>query len=121
VLESPQALYKICRVYIKEDIFYSDQGPILKGKCQKWPPKINIFPPATALCCLTCPELLLYKWQYQPPFSSPHATFLLLSGSALEKGPPWMHSFPSSLLGLAVSMAELPSAYPMAPRQPPCS
>jgi hypothetical protein len=51
-------MYKICRVYIKEDIFYSDQGPIPKGKCQKRLSKVALPSPTTRLTCL---ELCSYR------------------------------------------------------------
>jgi hypothetical protein len=51
VSESPQVLYKICRVYIKEDMLCSDQGLIPKGKCQKWAPKVALPSPASRLTC----------------------------------------------------------------------
>jgi hypothetical protein len=47
VLESPQVLYLICRVYIKEQILCSDPGSISKEKCQKWASKVAL-PPAAA-------------------------------------------------------------------------
>jgi hypothetical protein len=39
VPESPQALYNICRVYIKEDISYSDRDPNPNRRRQKCPSK----------------------------------------------------------------------------------
>jgi hypothetical protein len=64
VPESPQVLYKICIVYIKEDILCSDQGSIPKGKCQKWAPKVALPSPASRL---TCAELC------RPPPTPPMA------------------------------------------------
>jgi hypothetical protein len=57
VLESPQVLYKICRVYIKEDISYSNLYPIPRGKRRKGAPKVALPSPATCWCSLTYPEL----------------------------------------------------------------
>jgi hypothetical protein len=85
VPESPQALYKICRVYMKEDIFYSDQGPIPKGKRQKWPPNVDIFPSATAHCHLTCPALCSINGSPPSPFSHTPLPSLLCSA---EQGAP---------------------------------
>jgi hypothetical protein len=49
----------------------SNQDPIPSRKYQNTLSKVVTVAPATALCCLTCPELLLYKWQHQPSSSSP--------------------------------------------------
>jgi hypothetical protein len=49
VLESPQVMYTICRLYIKKDILCSNQGPIPKGKCQKHPSKVALPSPASRL------------------------------------------------------------------------
>jgi hypothetical protein len=57
VLESPQVLYKICRVYIKEDISYSNLDPIPRGKRRKGAPKVALPSPTTCWCSLTYPEL----------------------------------------------------------------
>jgi hypothetical protein len=85
VPESPQVLYNIFRVYIKEDIFYSDQGLIPKGKRQKWPPNVDIFPPATAHFHLTCPELCSINGSPSSPFSHTPLPSLLCSA---EQGTP---------------------------------
>jgi hypothetical protein len=50
VPESSQVLYKICRVYIKEDIFYSDQGPILSTNSKKRAAKVAMPPVAAGWC-----------------------------------------------------------------------
>jgi hypothetical protein len=83
VPESPQSLYTIYRVYIKEDISCSGQGPIPRGRRQKWPPNVHTFPPATCWCSLTCAELCSTNGSTS---SSPLPTplFLLPSGSAQE-------------------------------------
>jgi hypothetical protein len=60
VLESPQVLYMICRVYIKEDILCSNLDPIPRGKRQKRPPNVGPITSTTAHSCLTCPELPLH-------------------------------------------------------------
>jgi hypothetical protein len=54
--ESPQALYKICRVYIKEDISCSNLGPIPNRKGRKLPPIVSTATSATCWYSLTCPE-----------------------------------------------------------------
>ena len=51
MLESPQSLYTICRLYIKEDILCSDQGSIPKEKCQTHPFKVALSSPASMLTC----------------------------------------------------------------------
>ena len=66
--ESTQSLYTICRVYIKEQIFCSDPGPIPNRKGRKLPPNAGTVTPATCWCSLPCPELQLNKWQ--PTLSS---------------------------------------------------
>jgi hypothetical protein len=77
MLESPQVLYTICRVYIKEDILCSDQGSIPKGKCQNWASKVVLPSPASRLSCAElcsmppmstngCSERL-FKWQTTCP------------------------------------------------------
>jgi hypothetical protein len=57
VLESPQVLYTICRIYIKEQIFCSDPDPIPNKKGRKLPPNAGTVTPATCWCSLPCPEL----------------------------------------------------------------
>jgi hypothetical protein len=51
VLKSPQVLYTICRVYIKEQIFCSDPGSIPKGKYQNWTSKVILPSHASRLIC----------------------------------------------------------------------
>jgi hypothetical protein len=60
VPESPQSLYIICRLYIKEDILCSNQDPNPNRKGQKRPPNVGPVTPATSHCCLTCPKLSLH-------------------------------------------------------------
>jgi hypothetical protein len=84
VPESPQSLYKICRVYIKEYILCSNLDPILRGKRRKLPPNVDTITPATALCCLTYPDLLLYKWQQSALSFLPHAVLPLPHSSSKE-------------------------------------
>jgi hypothetical protein len=113
VPESPQSLYTIYRVYIKEDISCSGQGPIPRGRPKKWPPNIHTFPPATCWCSLTCAELCSINGSTS---SSPLPTplFLLPSGSAQEHHlPPWLPS----------PQQHLPRGCPMlrAPPMAPCS
>ena len=73
ILESPQVLYTIYRVYIKEQIFCSDPGPIPNRKCQNWASKVVLPSPASRLSCAElcsmppmstndCSERL-FKWQ----------------------------------------------------------
>jgi hypothetical protein len=52
VPESPQSLYTICRLYIKEDILCSNQDPNPNRKGQKRPPNVGSVTPATAHCSL---------------------------------------------------------------------
>jgi hypothetical protein len=64
-------LYKIYRVYIKEDTFYSNLDPIPSRKRQKWPPNVDTFAPATCWCSLTCPEFGSINGSPLPPSSPP--------------------------------------------------
>jgi hypothetical protein len=117
VPESHQSLYKICRVYIKEDISCSGQGPIPRGRRQKWSPNVDTFPPATYWCSLTYTELCSINGSTS---SSPLPTplFLLPSGSAQEHpllpmaslspatSSPWTPPTPSSSHGALLHVAE---------------
>jgi hypothetical protein len=105
VPESTQVLYKICRVYIKEDILCSNQDPIPSRKCQNTLPKVVTFAPATAHCCLTCPELCSINGSTHPsPFSVTPSPQLGLSFTlALGRSSPMAgpHLQPLLLLELA--------------------
>jgi hypothetical protein len=57
VPESPQSLYTICRLYIKEDILCSNQDPIPSRKCQNTSSKVVTVAPATCCSLLTFLEL----------------------------------------------------------------
>jgi hypothetical protein len=69
----------ICRLYIKEDILYSNQGSIPKAKCQNTPPKVAL-PPLSPAAAVWHIQSLLYN--YSPPLSSPMA----IPPSPLEHG-----------------------------------
>jgi hypothetical protein len=77
MLESPQVLYTICRVYIKEQIFCSDLGPIPNRKGRKLPPNAGTITPATCWCSLPCPELGSINGSTSPSPFLPHAISLL--------------------------------------------
>jgi hypothetical protein len=96
VLESPQVMYKICRVYIKEDISYSNLDPIPRGKRRKWAPKVALPSPAICWCSLTCPELGTINGSPPSPFPSLFwlsRELLLLPHGALPQ--PWPSPLPA--------------------------
>jgi hypothetical protein len=90
VLESPLVLYKICRVYIKEDISYSNLDPIPRGKQRKWAPKVALPSPTTCWCSLTCPELGSINGSSLSPFShTPLPSRLCSAEQGAPPSSPW--------------------------------
>jgi hypothetical protein len=117
--ESPPVMYKICRVYIKEDILCSDQGLIPKGKRQKWPPNVDIFPPATIHCHLTCPDLCSINGSPPSPFS--HTPLPSLLCSAEQGAPPPSPRCPLPPLSLSSTGSSLPWLQRPSPAASCCS
>jgi hypothetical protein len=123
VLKSPQVLYTICRVYIKEQIFCSDPGSTPKGKYQNWTSKVVLPSPqadwyvqssasaAPVRQWLKPPLLYLYRAEpltrlssHSLPCSSlqPSALFPWPSSSSIRR--PCCFSFRTGLLGLELCL-----------------
>jgi hypothetical protein len=83
---SPQSLYKICRVYLKEHIFCSDPGLIPNRKRQKRPSNVGAVTPGTCWCSLTCPELGSINGSPPSPTSHLHLFLPMPPPSSLFTG-----------------------------------
>jgi hypothetical protein len=119
VPESPQSLYTICRLYIKEDILCINQDPIPSRKCQNTPSKVVSVAPAT--CCSLLTFLELGSKNGSPcPLPSLPPRHLSPSARALLGALLWSH--PSLLFSHGSS--EDPFPWPWSPQtssKPVCS